>query len=442
MRSIAIVLGLLTLAACGEEENDEAYAALEAELDALREQVEEAPQGCEDCGEMQGLLLAVRDLERDIDRLNNQMNQASQDVFNGRVRLDDLSEQIGQLNGRFITEDTTWWVGRSSRARFTDLHAAMEALSRVSIRPGATVTLRVEDGVYSMGSTLDLNHPDGTRLKIIGNEEEPDRVVLAFHDVVTGVFVSQGHHVGLFSGFKLMGDVETTTWGLEVWEQSSLNADHLIVEQWGNSGVYVGWNASLLVWTPGGLETAYNGQNGMTVVYGGFAHAIGIPAHDNGTNGVNVNFNSVAELRDAHLEDNDQNGADVYWSSMVNLRSASIEGNASHGAVIQYSSAGYLGHARAVENGATGFNVGMGSSSYGYKALADSNGTFGFHTSYGSVLRAEQSQSLNHGHSDHGYGYHAGQQSWMRVVGAVTSGNVHDYNMGTKDDGYNRLIYR
>jgi len=362
--------------------------------------------------------LAERDvrlqgLEDDFSSLSLQVGQQTMQVAD---RLQAVQDGLDSLTGNVITSNITWTVGASADAMFSDLFEAMEALKFVEIRPGAIMTLKVEDGVYSAnGRTLFLNHPDGSRINIIGNEAHPERVILSFMDIRTGVEVGEGHHLGLLSGFKLLGEPGSTSYGLMVWGLSSVNVDHLVVSHWGHTGVWAGWNANLWVKRSGGLETAYNTQNGLGIHTGSFVHASGVYSHDNGRDGVDINWGAVGWLPGAVFENNDYHGVDTNGVSASNLQAAT-----------------------SLNNGGNGFQIGHGAFGSLMDSHSNTNEANGYHAYYGGLIRGERSSA--NGNSL--WGWSGGANSWMYAVSSTYTGEYGAYNSGTTEDDVGRIIMR
>jgi 3D (Asp-Asp-Asp) domain-containing protein len=93
---------------------------------------------------------------------------------------------------------------------------AMLSVKNKRIPVGATCTIKVGNGSYVLPSTLLLNHPDGDRLRIVGNETDETQCVLTLPSGVQPTFdmvvVSNGHRLGYFNGFYINIDVKATNY--------------------------------------------------------------------------------------------------------------------------------------------------------------------------------------------------------------------------------------
>lgn len=77
------------------------------------------------------------------------------------------------INGNIIlSTDTTLTVKNNpTENEFASINEALEYLDNFRIGYDAHVTIKVEDGIYTVNEEIQIKHPDGRRLSIIGNEE-------------------------------------------------------------------------------------------------------------------------------------------------------------------------------------------------------------------------------------------------------------------------------
>lgn len=105
------------------------------------------------------------------------------------------------LVGGIISEDLTVLVP----AHFAGLGEAMNWLRTKTIAKGATVTVQVSDGSYTLATTVDLNHPQGIQIRILGNQVTPTLCVLTVANASTfdALACTMGHSLGFIDGFLL-----------------------------------------------------------------------------------------------------------------------------------------------------------------------------------------------------------------------------------------------
>ncbi|SFM08138.1 hypothetical protein SAMN04488125_1485 [Methylorubrum salsuginis] len=93
---------------------------------------------------------------------------------------------------------TSVFIRRGGRT----LSEAVVGLDGWTIPPGAQVNLMLEDGEHPIGAMLSLRHPDGARIGIIGNREQPERCRI----------VSEGSHDLFYVGANgILGYIDGVT---------------------------------------------------------------------------------------------------------------------------------------------------------------------------------------------------------------------------------------
>lgn len=117
-----------------------------------------------------------------------------------RIRAETLDE-IWQR------EDITVDQDNPDSADFSDIQAALASLADKRIPADTTVSIRVLASAdpYPIDGTLRLSHPDGQRLRLVGETRgELDEVVIAFDDG-HGLEVPPGMRFGLIDGVAIEG---------------------------------------------------------------------------------------------------------------------------------------------------------------------------------------------------------------------------------------------
>ncbi len=116
---------------------------------------------------------------------------------------------------RIYEEDTTLSV---SSGECTDLIDTIRGLDSWSIAADATVTIDVSGGPYACAESLVFSHPDGARIKVIGNTN--GRTTIAFESV-NGLVIASRHALGGFDGFLLSGTGDAGEHGVVVGAHAS-----------------------------------------------------------------------------------------------------------------------------------------------------------------------------------------------------------------------------
>ncbi len=84
-----------------------------------------------------------------------------------------------------------------------DLAGALAAIARWRIAPGARVTIRLADGIHAQRGRVELRHPDGIRMAIVGNVDHPERCRLVWHGPTDGLYCGAGAVIGRIDGVQL-----------------------------------------------------------------------------------------------------------------------------------------------------------------------------------------------------------------------------------------------
>lgn len=127
----------------------------------------------------------------------DELLEVTQQNFSRRVSLNELIPGYG---GLIVTSMTINVPG--SLASISD---AMKWLRGRTIAPGAIVTVQVDNGTYGLTEAVSLNHPQGSNIRLIGNQGDPTQCVItvadsAMHDALV---CSAGHTFGFIDGFHI-----------------------------------------------------------------------------------------------------------------------------------------------------------------------------------------------------------------------------------------------
>ena len=90
---------------------------------------------------------------------------------------------------------------------FANLVDCMDWIENKRIRGNGEVFIAVADGVYQQTQTINLNHKDGKKIKLVGNETDCTKCVLEIDNRNNNdcFFVSDRHSFGFINGFKIVG---------------------------------------------------------------------------------------------------------------------------------------------------------------------------------------------------------------------------------------------
>ena len=234
---------------------------------------------------------------------------------------------IAQLGGGsgsgtdLIQQDLTLHVP----ADFTDIHAALDHLAGSAVAPTATVTIQVADGNYSNLQTIEITHPNGDRIHILGNTTNPGACVLAFQSDQVGIHVKDGNRLGRMEGFHLFGGTR------------GVAAEHGGYIRLGGAMIIEGSNYGLFAYRGGTIVAGTSGPNGIHV-HGNSSHGIyastnshisaeyGLSENNNGS-GVRCDSSSSIRFQNGIARNNDQWGVDAHWNSHIDASNGSAAGN-------------------------------------------------------------------------------------------------------------------
>lgn len=83
------------------------------------------------------------------------------------------------------------------------LSAVMDKLLAWEIPAGTSVTLRLADGEHRQPGTIRMNHPDGLRIRIVGNAQNPAACRLTWPAHTDGFMARAGGVLGMLEGVTL-----------------------------------------------------------------------------------------------------------------------------------------------------------------------------------------------------------------------------------------------
>ena len=89
-------------------------------------------------------------------------------------------------------------------SEYATIQAAFDYLAGKTIAAGTAVQIKVADGTYTLSSGINANHPQGSQIRLIGNETTPDNCVITVSGAPTfdALVVSNGNELGYLNGFK------------------------------------------------------------------------------------------------------------------------------------------------------------------------------------------------------------------------------------------------
>lgn len=141
----------------------------------------------------------------DYDRLRAELVAVQDYLLNG---------DGGSGNANIITSDQTIYVATTGDdvtgdgtvgTPYATIAKALETLDARAIAADATVTISIADGTYNTSASINVNHPNGDRIQIIGNTGSEASVLLNFNNNTSGIQCFSGNRLGLLNGVTIQG---------------------------------------------------------------------------------------------------------------------------------------------------------------------------------------------------------------------------------------------
>ena len=346
-------------------------------------------------------------------------------------------------------------------AQFSDINVALNYLNDRVINNGAVVTIQVADGTYTYGSPgspvhIEITHPQGAQIQIIGNTTTPANVVLQFYQAnySPAFLIKNDKSLGLLDGFTinaLDGWTGTYTWnaginpyGFGIWAYAGGNivvgvniyinkfyygmraelGGHIYCQNNGSTGPYVAYagDVGFHAFNGGSLEAryahaSYCGDSSQNLGYG-FLAEMGSIVANNGFSIYNYIAGFAAETNGSMWAINTNGSYNLqygYWAlngGSVDATSSTGSYNGTTTATANYAStnkgylncylaesdhstgSGYLSKGSAVLNANGAISNYNTTYSYNSVQLSLVIGTVGLHTGNGTDTPTADATSL------------------------------------------------
>ncbi len=129
---------------------------------------------------------------------------------------------------------------------YSDINAALQYLQNKRIKIGKTATIQVNDcSNQTYSKPINLTHPNGNAIQIIGNTANPEQCALQFNGS-HGIVAEDGYTLGKIDGFTLQGNDQSNTHGLYASNQGLIKTGGNIIVSHFDHGVFAINNATIL----------------------------------------------------------------------------------------------------------------------------------------------------------------------------------------------------
>ena len=312
-----------------------------------------------------------------------------------------------------ISVDTTWNIG--SNGDYSTLEDAMAAARSVRVHPDATLTLQLENNIYTVSDEINLNHPDGANIVIQGNSADPALVQLEFAGT-NGFYIDSGHVFGGLNDLTIRGDT-TGYVGINVLENATVYASDIDVESF-DYGISATWGGTVLL--DGDANIQSNALSGIGLDYGAKLRSSGILTASLNTHGLNMNHGSISSTDNSIFDQNTGTGLVANHSCTVKSLNSSFSSNSNYGAVIAWGAAADIRYSDFSDNSYTGLRVDLNAQVVADESTANNNGWDGFATQKSGLLAASACTANSNG----GIGFLGWRNSYIEVRNSTAIGNT------------------
>lgn len=340
--------------------------------------------------------------------------------------------------------EVTWEVNTAGTGDYPTIPDAISALDGYHIPADVTLTIQVADGSYLLAEPLTFHHPDGRRVRLVGDEASPTNVTLIACTACSGIVVDAGSTLGFVGGFSLVGDgtIGTPTdeiagiqvtqgsvatlgklqirgfdTGVGVWGASFVQADDRDASApWLTISDCVGYGVRVdglsMAYLPSVVVTGSTGGDGIRAERGSFLYADGSTSSANAQHGFVVMDNAGAEFSNSTSSANGQSGFLVSRAGFGLLSSATATGNTANAFEADYGALAYAPSSTG-SGGADAYVASVGSVLVGSDSTASSYTGYGYRSLYGSFIAAPDSTASGT------LGYYAGQHAGLYAENGV-----------------------
>jgi cytoskeletal protein CcmA (bactofilin family) len=204
-------------------------------------------------------------------------------------------------------------TGGATRQEFTTLTAALTWLEDQVIAADARVVIQLDNATYAFSAPLDIAHPDGDRIDIVGNRSAPSSVVLEFSGS-QGVIVQDGRRLGTLAGVTVRGKSSPGS-GIDVRSDAWLGLEDAVIETFGDVALLVQEGASVT----GDNVIARNSRRGVEASYRALVDLDNLDVTGNTREGLMAAMGSVVNAQGV-FADNNKGGTSVLadYGSFIN----------------------------------------------------------------------------------------------------------------------------
>ncbi len=439
MRRMSIVAAVV-LSGCATGVSDSQYAELLERIEALEAENEILQESVEAKADLTSLVGYASATE--VSTLQDRVEEVEETVV---TAIGEPEE--GAVFVRRLTQDINLHVP----SQYATLTEALRALDAYRIPSDVIARIHLAPGVHSFAQGVRIAHPNGDRIHILGDSDDPTAVVLDYTGFGGALRIGAGARLGYLDGVTLQGaDLEGTVGVVVEANGTAFVGPNVEATGFGWAGFVAGASAFLHangtrafenpgdgyvafeggVLSANGATSEGNGHNGFTASSNASLQARGALAHDNGHIGYASWMSAVLNTEDSTATDNEGDGYQASQGAMLRAIGATATNNAA-GFNVHESSSMLIDGATATDNAQAGFVSGGASSMvvWGRGATSQRNGD-GFAVNGNGYLDLANGPVVSE--DNIGFGLNVYWGGWLRINNSTitATGNEYNYNQG------------
>jgi hypothetical protein len=276
-------------------------------------------------------------IDQRLDTLDTELDTRDADL---EAALEAAAAERADLEDRLIIDTNRITVDPDGVVgAFTGVQEAWAWLATRHVPAGRTLVIKLQPGTYVINGALALDHPDGGRIFIEGERNDPSLVRLRFSGS-DGITLSAGHSIGGLEGLTLDGEPgaggQRGYAGLVVKNGAHLVLGRNVVVTRFVNGALVRGGAFLSA--EAGFKLLNNQNHGLWVSRGATADVPEVESSDNGGNGLFCEHHCLIYATDCTLLRNAESGSHTRVGAVVDLNHCTIEDNAEWGVLADFAS--------------------------------------------------------------------------------------------------------
>ncbi len=209
-------------------------------------------------------------------------------------------------------------------SEYATVQDALLFLDDKKIGLAVLVTIKIEDGTYSNYDSIIIDHTQGDRIQIIGNQSSPSNVILQFKSGASGILMQKSKTIYLIDGITFDGN-NTAQMGVRIYDNCSATlGSNCTIKNFTVDGVYISEGSTLRC---NGITVQNNGRDGLKAYRNATIIADSVTSKNNGKVGFSSNSSSVISAASSTSQNNGTQGFLSYNNSYIYAVGTTSTGN-------------------------------------------------------------------------------------------------------------------